>query len=144
MISTRGRYALRVMVDLAEHCTGTNFVPMKAVAERQALSLKYLERILPSLTSAGLIEGVQGKGGGYRLTRKPDQYSAYEIVDAAEITITTVACLEPGSEDCPRSNFCKTLPLWTNLNILIKKYLESITLEDLALRRNLELPELPF
>lgn len=144
MISTRGRYALRVMVDLAEHSDTPSYVPMKAVAERQELSLKYLERILPSLTSAGLIEGVQGKGGGYKLTREPSEYNAFEIVDAAEITIATVACLEPGAEYCSRSSFCKTLPLWKNLNTIIEKYLKSITLEDFMLGRNLELPELPF
>ena len=144
MISTRGRYALRVMVDLAEHCTGTNYVPMKAVAERQELSLKYLERILPSLTSAGYIEGIQGKGGGYRLTRKPSEYTAFDIIQASEISISAVACLAPGAEDCPRSGFCKTLPLWTNLDELTKRYLKSITLEDLAENRDLTLPDLPF
>lgn len=144
MISTRGRYALRVMVDLAEHSSSGGYIPMKAVAERQEVSLKYLERILPSLTGKGLIEGVQGKGGGYRLTRKPSEYTAYEIVDAAEISISTVACLEPDAEHCPRSVFCKTLPLWTNLNTITERYLKSITLEDLMLGRNLELPDLPF
>ena len=130
MISTRGRYALRVMIDLAEHSDG-NYIAMKSVAERQGISLKYMEKILPPLVSANLIEGVHGKGGGYRLTRAPEAYSVSEILSLTEGSLAPVACLECGAEACKRAPECRTLPMWTELDRLINGYLEKITLADL-------------
>ncbi|MGN1093379.1 MAG: RrF2 family transcriptional regulator [Candidatus Neoclostridium sp.] len=129
MISTRGRYALRVMLYLAEHGNGEN-VPMKEVAKTEDLSLKYLEQILPVLTKNGLIEGVHGKGGGYRLTRKPEQYTVEEILRYTEGTLAPVACME-GSTTCERAAKCKTLPMWSELDEVIGAYLSGITLYDL-------------
>ncbi len=130
MISTRGRYALRVMVDLAQH-SDNEFVAMKEVAERQQVSLKYLERIMPMLVAENLVEGVRGKGGGYRLTREPDEYPVGEILRATEISIAPVACLGPNAEPCARAASCATLPLWRELDTLVESFLDSKTLADL-------------
>ncbi len=130
MVSTRGRYALRVMIDLAEHSNG-KYMAMKSVAERQEISLKYLEKILRLLVSANLVEGVHGKGGGYRLTRPPQGYSVHEILKLTEGSLAPVACLECGAEECKRAGECRTLPMWTELNRLVNGYLENITLADL-------------
>lgn len=130
MVSTRGRYALRVMIDLAEHSNG-KYMAMKSVAERQEISLKYLEKILRLLVSANLVEGVHGKGGGYRLTRAPQDYSVCEILKLTEGSLAPVACLECGAEKCKRAGECRTLPMWTELNRLVNGYLENITLADL-------------
>ena len=130
MISTRGRYALRVMVDLAE-CSDGSFVAMKEVAERQQISLKYLERILPLLVEKNLVEGMRGKGGGYRLTKAPADYSLWEILLAAEGELAPVACLTFGAPPCPREADCRTVPVWRELNALVKDYLSGKTLADL-------------
>lgn len=130
MVSTRGRYALRVMIDLAEHNEG-RYISMKSVAERQEISLKYMEKILPQLVSAKLIEGVHGKGGGYRLTREPACYSVGEILRLTEGSLAPVACLECGAEECGRTAECRTLPMWTDLNRMINDYLDKVTLESL-------------
>lgn len=130
MVSTRGRYALRVMIDLAEHSNG-QYTPMKSVAERQEISLKYLEKILRLLVSANLVEGVHGKGGGYRLTRAPQDYSIREILQQTEGSLAPVACLECGAEACSRAADCRTLPMWTELDRLVNMYLEGVTLADL-------------
>lgn len=130
MISTRGRYALRVMVDLAEHNDG-GYTAMKEVAERQDISLKYLEKILPLLVSAKLIEGVHGKGGGYKLTRSPDKYPIGEILRLTEGSLAPVACLECSAEPCERTSDCRTLPMWTKLSSIINDYLDSVTIADL-------------
>lgn len=130
MISTRGRYALRVMIDLAEHSEGA-YVAMKEVAERQNISLKYLERILPLLVEAKLVEGVRGKGGGYRLTREPDEYPLGEILRATEGDLAPVACLEKGAAPCPRAGECRTLPMWQELDAIITQYLDNKTLAEL-------------
>lgn len=131
MISTKGRYALRVMIDLAEHSAGGSYMPMKDVAERQNISLKYLERILPALVKHGLIEGVHGKGGGYRLTRSPEDYSAGEIIRIAEGEIATVSCMECGAVECSQKDQCRTRPMWSELNDLINNYLDRVTIADL-------------
>ena len=131
MVSTRGRYALRVMIDLAENGS-TGYIPMKEVAERQGISLKYLERILPALTKNGLVEGVQGKGGGYRLSRTPEEYTLWEILVLTEGDLAPVACLECGSAPCDRAGDCPTLPVWTELDRRINDYLDSVTLADLV------------
>lgn len=130
IISTRGRYALRVMIDLAENSRGT-YLPMKAVAERQGISLKYLERILPALSKNGLIEGVQGKGGGYRLCRPPEAYTVGEILRLTEGNLAPVSCLEPGAKPCPRREQCRTIGMWSRLHDLIGEFFDSITLADL-------------
>lgn len=129
-ISTRGRYALRVMVDLAQH-QGDGYLPLKEIAERQALSEKYLESILKVLVQSGFLMGLRGKGGGYRLTRPPEQYTAGSILRLTEGSLSVVACLEPGP-DCPRKAVCPTLPLWQGLDNCINAYLDNVTLADLA------------
>lgn len=129
MISTRGRYALRVMIDLAEH-RGNGYVPMKEVAERQGISLKYIERIMSELVKAGLVSGVQGKGGGYRLEREPEEYSAGEILRLAEGGLEPVACLKCGSDPCPRAGKCKTLPMWKKYSETINGFFDGIRLSD--------------
>ena len=130
MISTRGRYALRVLVDLAEH-GGGSYLPMKEVANRQEISLKYLERILPILVGAKLVEGLHGKGGGYRLTRKPEDYRISEILRLTEGDLAPVACLECNAEKCKRTAECRTLPMWMELNRRVNEYLDSVTIADL-------------
>lgn len=130
LVSTRGRYALRVMIDLAEHGNG-RYMAMKSVAQRQEISLKYMEKILRLLVSAGLVEGVHGKGGGYRLTRPPEDYTVREILQLTEGSLAPVACLECGAEACKRSAECRTLPMWTELDRMVSGYLEQITLADL-------------
>lgn len=130
MISTRGRYALRVMIDLAEH-SFENYTAMKEVAARQGISLKYLERILPLLVKGGLVEGLQGKGGGYKLTREPKDCSVGEILRLTEGDLAPVACLSCNSEPCERAGECRTLPMWTKLNSLVNDFLSGVTLADL-------------
>ncbi len=130
LISSRGRYALRVMIDLAEHDDGA-YIPMKEVAQRQDISLKYLERILPILVSAKLIEGIHGKGGGYRLTKKPEQYRISDILRLTEGDLAPVACLECNAEKCARTAECRTLPMWMELNRRVNEYLDSVTIADL-------------
>lgn len=130
MISSRGRYALRVMIDLAEHDNGA-YVPMKEVAQRQDISLKYLEKILPLLVAGKLVEGIHGKGGGYRLTRAPKDYPIGEILRLTEGDLAPVACLECNAEQCVRTADCRTLPMWSELNRRVNEYLNSVTIGDL-------------
>ena len=131
MVSTKGRYALRVMIDLAEHHTG-EYIPLKEVASRQEISEKYLESIISVLVKAGFLQGLRGKGGGYRLTRSPEQYTAGAILRLTEGSLAPVACLENGAAPCSRVTECRTLPMWKKLDHLVNDYLESITLADLA------------
>lgn len=130
MISTRGRYALRVMIDLAEH-RDEGYIPMKDVVARQGISKKYMEQIMPSLVRNGFVEGVHGKGGGYKLTRSPSEYTAGEILRAAEGDLAPVACLSCNVEECPRKKDCKTLPLWEKFNDMTNEYFDSVTLESM-------------
>ena len=130
MISTKGRYALRVMVDLAEH-SDQEFVPLAVIAERQNISVKYLEIILKTLVQHRLLKGLRGKGGGYRLTRKPEEYSVGEILELTEGTIAPVACLSPDAEQCDNEENCRTLPMWRRLNDLVRDFYYGITLKDL-------------
>lgn len=130
MISTRGRYSLRVMLDLAIN-QGEGYVPMKDVAARQGLSLKYLEQILPALTRNNLVEGVQGKGGGYRLTREPKEYLIGEILRVTEKDLAPVSCLAEGAEKCEKRSACKTVNFWEGLYSVINEYMDSKTLADL-------------
>ena len=130
LISTRGRYAIRVIIDLAQHCDG-NFIPMKDVAKRQEISLKYLEKILPILTKHKIIEGVHGKGGGYKLGKNVTKYKIIDILKLTEGDLAPVACLECGAAPCDKAKNCRTLPLWTELDKRISGYLNSVTIADL-------------
>ena len=134
MISTRGRYALRVLIDLAEHRNG-GYIPMKDVSQRQEISLKYLEKIMPVLTQNGLVEGVHGKGGGYRLCREPDQYRVGQILRLTEGDLAPVACLSCGANPCPRAAQCRTLPMWKGFQELTEAYFDGLTIADLMQNR---------
>lgn len=130
LVSTKGRYALRVMIDLAEHGNGA-YIPLKDVAERQDISEKYLESIVVLLSRAGLLEGLRGKGGGYKLTKRPEQYTAGSILKLTEGTLAPVACLEERANSCPRASECRTLPMWKKLDKTLDKFFEGITIADL-------------
>lgn len=130
MISTRGRYALRVMIDLAEH-RDDGYIPMKEIAERQDISLKYLERIIPTLTKHGFIEGVHGKGGGYRLVKAPEECIVGDILRLTEGDLAPVACLESGAKPCPRVEECRTFPMWRDFYRLTNDYFDGITVAAL-------------
>lgn len=130
LISTRGRYALRVMIDLAEH-QGEGFIPLKAIAQRQGISEKYLESIMKLLVKAKLLNGLRGKGGGYQLTKAPEQYTAGSILRMTEESMAPVSCLESDAEACLRAAECRTLPLWKGLDKVINDYLDNFTLADL-------------
>ena len=130
LISTRGRYALRVMLELAQYDQGP-YMPLPLIAEKQGISAKYLESIVAPLAKGGLIEGARGKGGGYRLRRPLKDYSAGEILRLTEGSLAPVSCLEGDANACPRAGQCHTLPMWTKLEGLINSYLDSVTLADL-------------
>jgi len=130
MISTRGRYAIRVMLDLAENDNGS-YIPLKDVAERQAISKKYLEIIVRDMVAGGLITGASGKGGGYKLIRKPEEYSIGEIVELMEGTLAPVACMAEKDYDCPRKEKCKTLPMWTEFYGMVHNFFYGKKLSDL-------------
>ena len=130
LISTKGRYALRVMIDLAEH-QADGFVPLKVIAERQEISEKYLESIIKLLVKARLLAGLRGKGGGYKLTKAPEQYTVGSILRLTEESLAPVACLEPGADACARAAECRTLSLWKGLDKVINDYLDGITIADL-------------
>ena len=130
MISTKGRYAIRVMIDLAEHDTG-NYIPLKDIAARQEISKKYLEIIVKDMVAGDLIVGVSGKGGGYKLVRKPEEYTVGEIIELMEGPLATVACLVDGAIPCPRAGTCETLPLWSEYDKLTHDFFYGKTLADL-------------
>lgn len=130
LISTRGRYALRMMVDLAQH-QGEGYIPLKDIAKRQEISKKYLEQIVPVLNHAGLLNTVRGNQGGYRLVRQPDQYTVGEILRTTEGDLTPVACLEC-DHVCPRQDDCATRPVWEGLQQVVNAYLDSITLQQVV------------
>ena len=130
MISTKGRYSIRVLLDLAEHRSG-DFIPMKEVAARQDISLKYIERLMPALKAAGLVESVHGIGGGYRLTREPEDYTLWEILELAEGDLAPVTCLQPDAPVCQRAGECRTLGVWQGFYKLTRDYFTHITLADL-------------
>ena len=134
MISTRGRYALRVMLDLAEHERGM-YVPLRDIAQRQGISEKYLESIIAVLSKAGLVQALRGKGGGYRLAEEPGAYTVGRILKLAEGSLAPVACLEGDVNQCIRADQCRTLPLWEGLGKVIDAYLEQFTLADLMQQR---------
>ena len=130
MISTRGRYAIRVLLDLAEH-RGEAFTPMKEGARRQEISLKYLEKIMPLLSKANMVEGQHGKGGGYRLTKEPESYRIGDILRLTEVDLAPVACLSAPSNTCPRAPYCRTLPMWQKYYEMTLSYFDGITIRDL-------------
>ena len=130
LISTKGRYALRVMVDLAEHRTSA-YMPLKDVAKRQEISEKYLESIIKVLVQNGYLEGVRGKGGGYRLTKAPESYTVGNILRLMEGGLSPVSCLEQEVMQCTRAKECRTLPMWQKLYTMVNDYFDSITLADL-------------
>ena len=130
LISTKGRYALRVMADLAEH-PKEGYIPLKEIAQRQEISEKYLEAIIKILVRAKLLSGVRGKGGGYQLTRPPEQYTVGDILRLTEDSLAPVTCLEADASPCARSAACRTLPLWQGLDQVIREYLDSVSLADL-------------
>ena len=131
MISTRGRYALRVMLDLAAH-DADGYIPLKEIAHRQDISEKYLEIIIKVLVQNQLLAGLRGKGGGYRLTRSPEEYTVGSILRLTEGGLAPVACLEQNPIECRRMSECRTLPMWRKLNTMINDYFDGITLADLV------------
>lgn len=130
LISTKGRYALRIMIDLAEH-QSEGYIPLKETAIRQEISEKYLESILKVLVRNKFLTGLRGKGGGYRLTRAPEQYTIGSILRATEHSLAPVSCLDSWQDSCPKKSTCRTLPLWQGLDKVINDYLDNITLADL-------------
>ena len=130
-VSTKGRYALRVMIDLAENNNG-EYITLKEISARQEISEKYLESIISSLSKSGFVIGLRGKGGGYKLARKPEEYTVGSILKLTEGSLAPVACLECDREGCNRAPECKTLPMWKKLNGIIDDYFENITLKELV------------
>ena len=136
MISTRGRYAVHVMIDLAENDNG-NYIPLKDIAARQEISKKYLEIIVKDMVAGGLLTGVSGKGGGYRLCRKPDEYTIGEILELMEGTMSSVACLSDGKNSCPKKDSCRTLPMWTEYDNMVHDFFYGKKLSDLIQKKEI-------
>lgn len=130
-VSTKGRYALRLMIDLAEHDHGS-FIPLKDISARQDISIKYLEQIVNQLSRSGLLRSVRGAQGGYRLAKPMQEYTAGEILRVTEGGLAPVACLEVNASVCPRNDCCSTLPFWNGFANAIDTYVDSVTLEDLV------------
>ena len=130
MISTKGRYALRVMIDLAEQ-ESSGYIPLKDIAARQGISKKYLEIIAKDMVAGGLLTGASGKGGGYRLCRKPDEYTVGEILELMEGTLSCVACLAAEENECPKRASCQTLPMWTEFDRVVHDFFYGKKLIDL-------------
>lgn len=130
LISTKGRYALRVLTDMAEH-QSDSYVPLKEIAQRQEISEKYLESIVKALVKNGILVGLRGKGGGYRLRKQPEQLTVAQVLRLTEETLAPVACLEEGASPCPRMVNCRTLTMWRGLYKVINDYLESYSIADL-------------
>ncbi len=130
MITTKGRYALRIMIDLAQHETDA-YIPLKDIAARQGISKKYLEVIVKDLVKGGLVSAASGKGGGYKLNRAPSQYSVGEILGATEGSLAIVACVAADAEECPRADSCHTLPMWREFDTMVHDFFERKKLTDL-------------
>jgi len=131
IVSTKGRYALRVMIDLAENAKDGR-IPLKEIAIRQDISQKYIEAIMTLLSKHNLVDGVHGKGGGYKLNRKPEDYKVSDILKVTEGTLAPVACLECGADPCPKKDTCRTLSMWKNLDTLINDFFDGVTIADLC------------
>lgn len=130
IVSTRGRYALRVLVEMAEHSSDER-IPLKEISEKQGISQKYMESIMTLLSKNGFVDAIHGKGGGYKLNRKPEEYRIGDILRLTEGTLAPVACLEKNAEQCPKQNVCRTVGMWRKLDELIESYLDSVTIADL-------------
>ena len=130
IVSTKGRYALRVMLCLAQR-GGDEYIPLKEIAEEEEISQKYLESIMTVLSKAGFVDAVHGKGGGYRLNRKPEEYTVGSILKLTEGSLATVSCTTQGASACSRSTCCQTLPMWERLDKMVDDFFEGITLADL-------------
>jgi len=130
MISTKGRYSVRILLDLAEHHNG-GYIPMKEVAARQKISLKYIEKLMPLLTKSGLVEGIHGKGGGYKLKREPEFLTVGEILRLAEGDLAPVSCLEKGTPPCEIAEECRTISMWKDFYEMTNKFFDGITVADL-------------
>ena len=130
IVSTKGRYALRVMVCLADSPEGA-YVPLKEIAENEGISQKYLESIMTILSKANFVDAVHGKGGGYRLNRKPEEYTVGSILKLTEGSLAAVSCTAQGASACSRTTCCQTLPMWEKLEKMIDEFFEGITLADL-------------
>ena len=135
LVSTKGRYALRVMLDLAEK-NSEKFIPLEEIAQRQGISKKYLEAILKILVDNGLLKGVRGKGGGYKLTRQPSEYIVGEILELTEVPMSVVECLKGENNFCDRKSECLTLPMWEKFNKLTHDFFYGITLQDILNEKN--------
>lgn len=135
-ISTKGRYAIRIMVDIAMHDDG-KFIPLKDIAKRQELTVKYLEQIISLLNKAGFLQSLRGNAGGYRLTKRPDEYVVGDILRITEGDLALVACLKDTNNDCVRRSECITLPFWQGLDKVIKEYVDGFTLQDLINQANM-------
>ena len=133
LISTKGRYALRILVDMAEHSTD-GYMPLKEIAARQEISEKYLEIIVKDLVKGGVLSGQRGKGGGYKLCKEPDMINVGDVLQIMEGTLAPVACLETGAEACPRIAECRTLDFWQGLDAVIAQYAHGYTVADLTQR----------
>jgi len=133
MISTKGRYALRIMIDLASNvnCASGDYIPLKDIASRQDISLKYVERIVPQLTKSGFVQAASGKNGGYRLAKAPSQITAGDILRASEGSLTPVKCAACGANECSKTDSCPTYPLWKEYDNITNKYFDSVSLADL-------------
>ena len=136
IVSTRGRYALRVMLYLAQRSLD-NYIPLKDIAAVEDISLKYLEGIMTSLSKAKLVDGAHGKGGGYRLARSPEKYTVGDILRLTESSLTPVDCPEFENESCKHADVCLTLPMWLKLDKMINEFFDSITLSDLIEKRGI-------
>lgn len=130
IVSTRGRYALRVLVEMAEHSPDER-IPLKEISEKQEISQKYMESIMTLLSKNGFVDAIHGKGGGYMLNRKPEEYRVGDILRLTEGTLVPVACLEKDADKCPKENVCRTVGMWRKLDDLIETYLDSVTIADL-------------
>lgn len=130
LISTRGRYALRILIDMAENSHGS-YIKLRDIADRQDISEKYLESLIKELVRSRIVEGLRGKGGGYRLSREPDQINIGEVLRLMEGGLAPVACLEEAAPPCPKAAACRTLGFWQGLNDVIRRYTDSYTLADL-------------
>ncbi len=131
MISTKGRYAIRVMIDLAENDNGS-YIPLKDIAARQGISKKYLEIIVKDMVAGGLLVGASGKGGGYKLCRRPEDYTIGEVIELMEGTMASVACLEENAAPCPKVGECRTIALWAEYYKLTRDFFNSKHLSDLV------------
>lgn len=130
-ISTRGRYAIRVLIDMAEHDNGGH-IPLKDIVKRQDVSQKYLESIMLLLAKSGIVEGVHGKGGGYRLKKSPEELSVGEVLRITEGSLAPVTCLEENAKICERAGSCKTLTLWREFYELVNGFFDGKTIKDLT------------